>query len=103
MSIWHHTISLYFCIKTTMFMKHIRLFVLAALAIICSATLSAQTAEEYLYVNLDDQPDATYFLPPPPSIGRTRRVCPAEGNGRRVYGQPSGKGIYISDGKKVVN
>lgn len=55
-------------------MKQTKLLILAALAIICSATLSAQTVDEYLYVNLDDQPDATYFLPPPPSIGSAEFV-----------------------------
>ena len=95
--------------KRPIIIQQTKLLILAALAIICSATLSAQTDDEYLYVTLDDQPDATYFLPPPPSIGsaefvddlvqfqwgKTQRNTPR--------GEQARRGIYISDGKKVVN
>ena len=47
---------------------------MAALATAWSATMSAQTAEDTVYVYLSDQPDGTYYLPTPPAIGSTEYI-----------------------------
>ena len=42
---------------------------MAVLATVGSVALSAQTSENVVYVELNEYPDATYFLPAPPAIG----------------------------------
>ena len=50
-------------------MKQIRFWMTAVFLAICGSTVSAQTAEDPVYVWIDDMPDGGYFLPEPPSIG----------------------------------
>lgn len=50
-------------------MRLTKRWMLAALLVIGGATVSAQTAEDPVYVWIDDMPDGGYFLPGPPSIG----------------------------------
>lgn len=50
-------------------MRLTRRWMIAALLTFCGVMASAQTAEDPVYVWIDDMPDGGYFLPEPPSIG----------------------------------
>lgn len=100
--------------KRPVIMKQTRLLILAALDIIATRQLASAL---YAYLHSDaefqtlmQEARKEYQSMTPSAIqtvtsnnSDSRRAAIYTLDGRRVYGKPARKGIYISDGKKVVN